>query len=99
MKDIDRIVDCPECHATCGWCSWYAKNAREGGCGCPRSPRGRTVKCEWGESLRGTVCGLCGGVEMVRATTVYESIADTSKASSRLGGTPDQHRDVGKTPA
>lgn len=72
---LNRIVACPECHAECGWCSWYAKNARQCGCGCPRSPvRKRIVKCAWGESLKGTVCPLCGGSETVRLVGRYEPL-------------------------
>ena len=73
---IDRIVDCPECHQTCGWCAWYAKNAREAGCGCPPSPvQRRRVSCQWGEALKGTTCSLCAGTEKVRFVGHYERAA------------------------
>lgn len=74
-EQVTRIVPCPECHASCGWCAWYAKNAREAGCGCPPSPRrGRRVKCDWAERLKGAVCPTCGGTERVQARTTYERI-------------------------
>jgi hypothetical protein len=66
---IERVVDCPECHRACGWCAWYAKNARECGCG-SQSNR----KCAWGESLKGTVCALCGGTEKVKLVGSYERV-------------------------
>jgi hypothetical protein len=71
-----RTVNCPECHASCGWCSWYAKNARDAGCGCPRSPRGRIVKCQWGELLKGTACSLCGGSGRVSASITFSRDED-----------------------
>jgi hypothetical protein len=77
MKTVTREVPCPECHVSCGWCSWYAKNARGAGCGCPRSPvKRRVVRCEWGETLKGTTCALCGGTERVQATTTYKAVGD-----------------------
>jgi hypothetical protein len=71
MEAIDRVVECPECHTSCGWCAWYAKEARKVGCGCPRSPSGRKVSCAWGESLKGTACGTCGGSEKARLVGYY----------------------------
>lgn len=67
--DIDRVVDCPECHRKCEWCSWYAKNARDAGCG-SQSKR----KCAWGESLKGMTCTLCGGTEKVKLVGRYERL-------------------------
>lgn len=67
---VSHVVSCPECHMSCTWCSWYAKNAREAGCG-SASRR----KCEWGEALKGTTCSLCGGTEKVRFVGRYEQIS------------------------
>lgn len=83
-NEIDRIVSCPDCYRLCGWCSWYAKNAREVGCGLRvpsgsggprrgRRTRGRKA-CEWGEQLKGTVCTTCGGAEKVRLVGKYERV-------------------------
>lgn len=74
MTGIDRIVACPDCHRECGWCSWYAKNARLSGCGVS-SPSGRRPrkKCEW-EAMKGTTCSMCGGVEKVRLIGEYVRI-------------------------
>jgi hypothetical protein len=65
---VDAVVSCPDCHESCGWCSWYAKNAREVGCGSGRSRH----RCEWGERLKGTVCATCGGTERVRLVGHYQ---------------------------
>lgn len=62
-------VECPECHETCGWCSWYRKNARGAGCG-----SGSRNKCAWGENARGVPCKTCDGSGRVMATTTYEPI-------------------------
>jgi hypothetical protein len=70
-SEIDRVVDCPACHEICGWCSWYAKNARQCGCGSASKRR-----CEWGESLKGTVCPMCLGTEKVRLVGRYVAAAD-----------------------
>lgn len=75
---VDRIVDCPDCHRSCGWCAWYAKNAREAGCGLSvPSGMGRPSKrrCEWGESLKGTTCATCRGTERVRLVGTLREIA------------------------
>lgn len=83
----DREMPCPACHQECGWCSWYAKNARDAGCGNPIGPHGRLKharKCEWGEKLKGTVCGVCGGAEKVRAHITYSRI-DSSLAQQEEG--------------
>lgn len=63
---IDCTVPCPECHRSCGWCAWYAKNAREAGCGCPRSPRGRTVTCAWGEALKAAMKSIDEEMRLAR---------------------------------
>ena len=55
-------LQCPECHQTCFWCSWYVKNAREAGCG---TQHGK--KCEKAEALKGTKCGTCDGSGVVLA--------------------------------
>lgn len=69
-----KIVDCPECHEYCGWCSWYRKNAREAGCGLS-VPNGLSKltkrRCEWGESAKGKPCGTCDGSGKVRAEIIY----------------------------
>lgn len=67
---VNRAVECPECHLLCGWCSWYAKNAREVGCA-SQSRR----KCAWGEQLKGTACATCGGTETVRLVGHYERVS------------------------
>ncbi len=68
---VSRVVDCPECHETCGWCSWYRKNAREAGCGCIL-PSGRHAnRCAWGEAAKGVPCTTCDGSGRVTATTTY----------------------------
>jgi hypothetical protein len=75
QKEVDRAVACPDCHRTCGWCSWYAKNARQAGCGLsvPSGLGYRTKRrCEWGEQLKGTTCPTCGGTEQVRLVGRFE---------------------------
>jgi hypothetical protein len=67
---VTREADCPECHETCGWCSWYRKNAREGGCG-SQSKR----KCEWGKQAKDVPCGTCDGSGRVLATTTYRRLS------------------------
>jgi len=66
---VDRLIACPDCHRECGWCAWYAKNARQCGCGLS-APSGHGDKtkrrCDWGEQLKGTTCPTCGGTERVR---------------------------------
>jgi hypothetical protein len=77
QTDLTAIVDCPECHKACGWCSWYAKNARQVGCGLgvPSGHGYRTKRrCEWGELLKGTTCSLCDGAEKVRLVGRYEPV-------------------------
>jgi hypothetical protein len=74
---VDRVVDCPDCHRYCQWCAWYAKNARQAGCGLSvPSGMGKSSKrrCEW-EALKGTTCPTCGGSEKVRLVGHYEQIA------------------------
>jgi hypothetical protein len=76
MPDVDRVIECPDCHAVCGWCAWYAKNARECGCGLgvPSGHGYRTKRrCVWGESLKGTSCQRCSGTERVRLIGNYET--------------------------
>lgn len=51
-----KKVQCPECYALCGWCSWYRMNARVAGCGV-----GGRKKCEDGEAERGKTCSTCDG--------------------------------------
>ena len=68
--ETTRVIDCPECHETCGWCSWYRKNAREIGCGSSR----RKSKCEWGERAKGQPCRTCDGSGRVLATTTYSAV-------------------------
>lgn len=63
MKVVDRIVQCPDCYRYCSWCSWYAKNARDAGCGTAMRKGGK--RCEW-EALKGTSCPTCHGTERVR---------------------------------
>lgn len=59
---------CPECYQECGWCSWYAMNARESGCGCKHGPDGkRRPGCTKAEALKGTKCGTCDGSGAVLA--------------------------------
>jgi hypothetical protein len=79
MVSERREVPCPDCHRECGWCSWYAKNARAVGCG-SMTPSGRKTRkpCEMARSLEGTTCPLCGGTEKVRAITTYERIGDSN---------------------
>jgi hypothetical protein len=77
MTDVDRVVACPACHDLCQWCAWYAKNARVAGCGLSVPSGGsRPTKdrCAWGEALKGTTCGLCGGAEKVRLVGSYQRI-------------------------
>jgi hypothetical protein len=77
MTSVNRIVDCPTCHELCGWCSWYAKNARGAGCGLgvPSGHGYRTRhRCEWGEQLKGTKCETCGGAEKVRLVGTFEPL-------------------------
>lgn len=69
--EVDRVVSCPDCHRLCGWCSWYAKNARVAGCG-TMIRKGR--KCESGEALKGTVCPMCGGSEKMRLVGRLEPV-------------------------
>lgn len=59
---IDRVVACPDCYRVCGWCAWYAKNARDAGCG---TTIRKSKKCEW-EQLKGQACPTCGGTEKVK---------------------------------
>lgn len=77
MSERTRIVDCPECHELCGWCSWYRKNAREIGCGL-RVPSGISKRshrrCDWGEQAKGVPCGTCDGSGMVEAATTYRKL-------------------------
>jgi hypothetical protein len=69
-KAFSRVVACPECHAYCGWCSWYVKNAREAGCGSQwRKPK----DCQF-EKFKGTACQTCGGTEKVRLVGHYERV-------------------------
>ena len=68
---VDRIVACPDCHRVCDWCSWYAKNARAIGCGCPTYKRTKH-RCEWGEAMKGSTCPLCNGTEQVRLVGQYQ---------------------------
>lgn len=74
--EVNRIVPCPDCHRECGWCAWYAKNAREVGCGL-RAPSGsgRRAKtfCEW-DAMKGTTCPTCGGTEKVRLVGHLEAV-------------------------
>jgi hypothetical protein len=77
LTAIDRVVACPSCHELCGWCSWYAKNARSAGCGLsvPSGYGYRTKRrCEWGEQLKGTTCQTCSGSERVRLVGRYEAL-------------------------
>lgn len=73
---VDRVVNCPDCYRECGWCAWYAKNARAVGCGL-RVPSGgsrrsrKETTCEW-DALKGTTCETCGGTEKVRLVGHYE---------------------------
>lgn len=71
-RETTGIVNCPECHRECGWCSWYAKNARQVGCS-----SNSKKKCDWGEQLKGTTCELCGGDEVVRCVSSYTRIVST----------------------
>lgn len=81
-NEIDRVVACPDCHRLCAWCSWYAKNAREVGCGL-RVPSGAGVRthrrCDWGEQLKGTTCPTCGGAEKVRIVGRYEALDEAGQ--------------------
>jgi hypothetical protein len=74
--DFDRFVPCPDCHRHCGWCSWYAKNARSAGCG-HGVPNGlyrpSKRRCEW-EQLKGETCPTCGGTEKMRLMGKYEQV-------------------------
>lgn len=76
-REVVAVVDCPACHQTCQWCSWYAKNAREAGCGLSVPDgysRPSRRRCEWGEQLKGTTCDLCDGAERVRLVGHYEAV-------------------------
>ncbi len=78
MTEKTRIVQCPECHELCGWCSWYRKNARECGCGCPPGPGKRNKprhRCDWGEQAKGVPCSMCDGSGRVQATITYQQIS------------------------
>jgi hypothetical protein len=71
---VERLIDCPECHERCGWCSWYRKNARDVGCGLrvPSGSGGRSHRrCEWGEAAKGVACTTCDGSGRVIATISY----------------------------
>lgn len=70
---VVEVEDCPECHEVCEWCSWYRKNARAHGCGCPPPPRsgGRRKPCEQAEALKGTQCGTCDGSGKVMVRREY----------------------------
>lgn len=84
--NITVVVDCPECHETCGWCSWYRKNAREVGCGL-RVNSGMGTKrganlCRWGEDAKGKPCTTCGGKEKVIASTRYFPLPDAPQPAA-----------------
>lgn len=68
--NVNRIVPCPDCHRYCDWCSWYAKNARNVGCG---TTLRRKAKCEW-EQLKGQVCPMCGGTTKMRLVGHLEPV-------------------------
>lgn len=89
----DQVVRCPECHVMCEWCAWYATNARVAGCGLSvPTGYGRPTKrrCEWGETLKGTTCGLCGGSEKVRLSGSYRRIGDTEQAGGNYPVEPSK---------
>jgi hypothetical protein len=86
---VTRVVDCPECHQLCGWCSWYRKNAREVGCGLRVNagsglPRTKT-RCSWGEEAKGVACSTCDGSGKAEATTSYRQfVSGTLSISAEL---------------
>jgi hypothetical protein len=74
-RDINRIVPCPDCHRLCDFCSWYAKNARNAGCGTTLK---RSKRCEW-DALKGTTCPLCGGTTQMRLVGHLEPLVPQTK--------------------
>lgn len=94
--NIDRVVDCPECHVYCEWCAWYAKNARECGCGLSvPTGYGRPSKrrCEWGEAQKGRACSTCDGSGKARLIGQYVPVGGDSNTGFRVDPVVDSGRD------
>jgi hypothetical protein len=66
-----REVDCPRCHAQCGWCSDYRWMHGK----LPLSGGGKSKCGVKGFDPEGDACAMCGGSRKVRATTSYERLS------------------------
>lgn len=63
-------VDCPRCHATCGWCGDY--RWMHGTVKLPGSRKYCTLK---GIQPEGNACPICSGSRRVIARTTYTGAA------------------------
>lgn len=63
-------VDCPRCHATCGWCGDYRWMH-----GVLQLPGSRRRCSQPGMAPEGDACPVCHGSRRVLATTTLEPIA------------------------
>lgn len=72
---IVHEIDCPRCHAACGWCADY--RWMHGTLSLP----GTRMRCAVaGMEPEGDACPLCHGSRRVRATTTYEPVAAMREA-------------------
>ena len=68
--DVEREVDCPRCHQTCGWCGDY--RWMHGQLTMPGTRR----YCKLTEVVpEGADCPLCAGTRRVTATVSYAPTA------------------------
>jgi hypothetical protein len=67
------VVECPECHEQCWWCSMYRWIVRQEGCMTAYPKRGRCAK---GQAAKGETCGTCDGS---RKVTLKQQIIEAAR--------------------
>ena len=74
---IEREVDCPRCHETCGWCGDYRH--MHGQLSLPGNPRRR---CDMpGLEPEGDACPICRGARRVHASTTFRALQAEQETS------------------